>query len=97
VREEAPLAEERVRWGWRLLGWSLRRYFCAVVPPSDLRRAGDVQLLFERGQSLRDTAGLLQRQGRRQTAVISLCAPGEVDELSLRWLIRAAIAEQDRP
>ena len=46
VMEVAPDAVEKVRPGWRLLGFDLNQYFCAVAPQRDHAR-----LMFERGEA----------------------------------------------
>jgi hypothetical protein len=53
-----PAAEERVRPGWRLLGFAAPRYFAFVAPQADHVRVG-----FEHGVLLDDQSGLLEGDG----------------------------------
>lgn len=91
VLDEAPEAEVRVRPGWRLVGFTSRRYFCAVVPKDD-----HAELLFEQGARLPDPRGLLVRDWK-QIAVVRVAAAGAVDEEALRGLIREALELAEAP
>lgn len=53
-----PSAVERVRRGWKLLGFSSPRYFACVAPTRDGVRIG-----FEHGRLLEDPFGLLEGDG----------------------------------
>lgn len=90
VLEEAPDAVEAVRPRWKVLGFDLDRYFCAVAPQRDHAR-----LLFEFGVELDDPKGRLQGSGA-QVRFLRYETPDEVDEALVREFVRKAIAHQAR-
>lgn len=55
-----PLAVERLRPGWGLIGYNAPAYFAFIVPAP-----GDVRIGFEWGVSLHDPNGLLEGAGRQ--------------------------------
>lgn len=58
VASTVPHASQRVRTGWRLLGFSAPNYFACVAPVADHVRIG-----FEHGVLLEDGAGILEGTG----------------------------------
>ncbi|MEQ1569267.1 MAG: DUF1801 domain-containing protein [Myxococcota bacterium] len=88
VIEEAPDAVEAVRPRWRLLGFDLRRYFCAVAPQKDHAR-----LLFEFGVELDDPERHLLGSGT-QVRYLSFDRPDAIDEQVVRRFLRLAIENQ---
>jgi hypothetical protein len=91
VLDVAPEARERVRPGWKLLGFDLDRYFCAVAPQADHAR-----LLFEYGHELPDPKRKLQ--GRRNTQIrwLRFAHPDSVDEAVVRHFVKLAVKHQAR-
>ena len=89
VAEVSPDAVEKVRPGWRLLGFDLNEYFCAVAPQKDHAR-----LLFERGAELADPDGHLQGTGT-QVRWLQFSEESDIDEDVVRSFVRAAIALQE--
>lgn len=88
VMDVAPNAVEKVRPGWRLLGFDLNQYFCAVAPQRDHAR-----LVFERGMELEDPDGRLQGTGT-QVRWLRFDAPEDIDEAVVRAFVEAAVALQ---
>ncbi|MCB9687068.1 MAG: DUF1801 domain-containing protein [Alphaproteobacteria bacterium] len=88
VLEEAPDAVEAVRPRWKLLGFDLDQYFCAVAPQRDHAR-----ILFEHGIELDDPDGKLQGSGS-QVRYLRYDSPDDVDEALVRDFVRKAIAYQ---
>lgn len=88
VLEEAPDAVEGVRPRWKLLGFNLNKYFCAVAPQLDHAR-----LLFEYGIELDDPAGELLGSGT-QVRYLRFDSPDAIDEERVRRFLRLAIAQQ---
>lgn len=79
VREAVPEALERVRVGWRLIGYDLplRRYgvYFAYVAPEPIH----VHLGFEWGVFMSDPQGLLQGEGvTRQVRWLTFTAPEQI-------------------
>lgn len=87
VRPQVPGAEERVRAGWRAIGYPDEQagYFCGVFP-----RAGEVRVLFEHGAALGDPRGVL-RGGGRQTRYVPILAGEEIPWDALRDLLEEAL------
>lgn len=88
VLEQAPDAVERVRPGWRLLGFELRQYFCGIAPQRD-----HVRLLFERGAELDDPGGQLRGMGT-QVRYLRFDLPEDVDPAQVQHFLALAIALQ---
>lgn len=79
VREAVPEALERVRVGWRLIGYDLplRRYgvYFAYVAPEPIH----VHLGFEWGVFMSDPQGLLQGEGvTKQVRWLTFTAPDQI-------------------
>ena len=92
VREAVPDAIERVRIGWRLVGYDLplRRYgvyFAYLAPDAD-----HVHLGFEYGAFMADPRGLLQGVGvTRQVRWLTYASPGQIDrEATAALVVEAA-------
>jgi hypothetical protein len=90
VLDEAPAAVEGVRPRWRLLGFNLDRYFCAVAPQADHAR-----LLFEHGVELDDPKGELQGTGT-QVRYLRFDTSEAIDETQVRRFLKRAIRQQAR-
>lgn len=88
VMEVAPEAVEKVRPGWRLLGFELNQTFCAVAPQRD-----HVRLVFERGGELDDPDGVLIGTGT-QVRWMRFDALDDVDDDVVRSFVTAAVALQ---
>lgn len=88
VLEAAPDAVERVRPGWRLLGFDLRQYFCGIAPQAD-----HVRLLFERGAELDDPEARLAGAGT-QVRYLRFDREEDVDPELVQHFVRLAIALQ---
>jgi hypothetical protein len=91
VRRAMPEAVERVRPGWRLIGYDVpagRRtaYFCYVAPEHE-----HVHLGFEHGVLMRDPDGVLLGAGITRKVRWVTLRPGDViDEPLLAGLVREA-------
>ena len=88
VREAVPDAMERVRLGWRLIGYDLplRRYgvYFAYVAPEPIH----VHLGFEYGVFMDDPAGLLQGEGiTKKVRWLTFRSPDEIDRDSALALV----------
>lgn len=90
IMEIAPDAVEEVRPRWKLLGFDLDRYFCAVAPQKDHAR-----LLFEYGVELPDPQGRLQGTGA-QVRYLRYTDPDQIDEDVVRDFVRLAVEHQRR-
>jgi hypothetical protein len=88
ILEESPGVVEAVRPRWKLLGFELQRYFCAVAPQRDHAR-----LLFEFGIDLDDPDKLLMGTGP-QIRWLQYGTPDAIDEAVVRAFLRRAIAHQ---
>lgn len=88
VLAEAPQAIEGVRPRWKVLGFNLERYFCAIAPQRDHAR-----LLFEYGVELEDPNRALLGSGER-VRYLSYSASEPIDEAVVRNFLRLAIAHQ---
>lgn len=88
IMEEAPDVTEEVRPRWRVLGFNLRKYFCAIAPQADHAR-----LLFEFGIELDDPKGELLGTGT-QVRWLRYEAAEEIDEAVVRRFLKKAIAHQ---
>jgi hypothetical protein len=93
VRRVAPDAIERVRTGWRLIGYDLpitpRRtvYFGWVAPES-----GHVHLGFEHGVAMEDPDGVLLGAGiTKRVRWVTLRRDADVDDRRLEGLVREGI------
>jgi hypothetical protein len=91
VREAVPDAWERVRVGWRLIGYDLplRRYgvYFAYIAPE----LAHVHIGFEWGRFMADPAGLLQGGDvTKQVRWLTFEAPDEIDLEATSELIREA-------
>ena len=89
VREAVPEALERVRVGWRLIGYDLplRRYgvYFAYVAPEPIH----VHLGFEYGAFMNDPLGLLQGEGiTKKVRWLTFRAPDEIDREPTLALVR---------
>jgi hypothetical protein len=89
VREAVPEAMERVRIGWRLIGYDLplRRYgvYFAYVAPEPIH----VHLGFEYGVFMDDPAGLLQGEGiTKKVRWLTFHSPDEIDREPTLALVR---------
>lgn len=91
VRDAVPDAIERVRPGWRLIGYDVpvgRRtaYFAWIMP-----ERVHVHLGFPRGVLLEDPAGALEGRGITKAARwFTLTVPADLDDPALAALARAA-------
>lgn len=91
VRRAMPGAIERVRPGWRLIGYDVRSgrrsaYFCYVAPEPE-----HVHLGFEHGVLMRDPTGVLLGAGITRRVRWVTLRPGDViDEPLLEGLVREA-------
>jgi hypothetical protein len=100
VKATIPESVERVRTGWRLIGYDLpigRRsvFFCFVAPEPE-----HVHLGFERGVLLDDPDGLLLGRGITKLVRWLTFRPGDViDPIVTATLIRdcARVAAMSRP
>jgi len=88
VLEEAPGAVEAVRPRWKVLGFDLDRYFCAVAPQKDHAR-----LLFEYGVELDDPDRKLLGGGS-QVRFLQFESLDDIDEEVVRHFLRLAIRNQ---
>jgi hypothetical protein len=89
VREAVPESWERVRVGWRLIGYDLplRRYgvYFAYVAPEPIH----VHLGFEYGVFMDDPAGLLQGAGiTKQVRWLTFRSRSEIDREPTLALVR---------
>jgi hypothetical protein len=89
VREAVPEALERVRVGWRLIGYDLplRRYgvYFAYVAPEPIH----VHLGFEYGVFMDDPSGLLQGEGiTKKVRWLTFRSPSEIDRQPTLALVR---------
>ena len=88
VRRTTPEAIERVRIGWRLIGYDLpvgRRsvYFCWVAP-----EPGHVHLGFVDGVAMRDRDGVMRGAGVTKKARWLTFRPGDpIDRAQLEGLV----------
>jgi hypothetical protein len=91
VREAVPEAWERVRVGWRLIGYDLplRRYgvyFGYIAPEPE-----HVHLGFEWGVFMSDPQGLLEGEGvTRQVRWLTFASPDEIAREATIALVREA-------
>lgn len=90
VLAEAPSAVEGVRARWKVLGFNLDRYFCAIAPQRDHAR-----LLFEYGVELADPEGKLLGSGS-QVRYLSFSSQEAIDEALVRHFLKLAIEHQAR-
>lgn len=90
VLDVAPDAVEAVRPRWKVLGFDLDAYFCAVAPQKDHAR-----LLFENGVELADPQGKLQGSGA-QVRYLRYGSPDEIDEETVKHFVALAVAQQRR-
>lgn len=88
ILDEAPDAVEAVRPRWKVLGFNLDRYFCAVAPQRDHAR-----LLFENGIELPDPEGKLLGSGS-QVRYLRFESVESIDEALVRHFLKLAIAHQ---
>jgi len=91
VSARAPQATVAVKPGWRLVGFTLQRYFCAVAPAADT-----VDLLFEQGVALPDPDRRLIARGR-QVRALRFSSPDELDEALINAFVDVAILTQQAP
>jgi hypothetical protein len=91
VLEVAPDARELVRPGWKLLGFDLDRYFCAVAPQRDHAR-----LLFEHGHELADPKGKLEGRGGTQVRWLKFKNLDAIDEKLVKHFVRLAVKQQQK-
>ena len=88
VRTTLPEAIERVRAGWRLIGYDLpvgrrTRYFCFVAPEPE-----HVHLGFEYGVFMTDDDGILKGAGiTRKVRWVTLHRLGEIPNEQLERLV----------
>jgi hypothetical protein len=91
VRDAVPEATERVRPGWRLIGYDVPRgrraaYFCFVAPEPE-----HVHLGFEHGTTMRDPTGRLRGAGiTRQVRWLTFRPGTTLDVSVLAPLVREA-------
>lgn len=86
VLTAAPLADERIITGWRVLGYEGRRLFGYLRPRRD-----SVHLGFYQGIALTDPHGLLRGKGKR-VRYVPIALEGPLDEVALGGLIEQAWA-----
>jgi hypothetical protein len=100
VRRVVPDAIERVRPGWRLIGYDLPRdrgrttYFCFVLPEAE-----HVHLGFEYGTVMRDADGLLRGAGiTKKVRWVTLTERGQIPDHQLELLVHegARVARMSR-
>jgi hypothetical protein len=81
-----PDATERVRPGWKLIGYNAPAYFAFIVPQQERLRIG-----FEWGALLSDPQGLLEGTGS-QVRYVTIRAASELRSRALAELLRSAAA-----
>jgi hypothetical protein len=86
-----PEAKERVRTGWKLIGYNAPAYFAFIAPQQDHVRIG-----FEWGIALPDPTGLLEGSGS-QVRHVSIHAARALERPALAELLRAAAALRPPP
>lgn len=86
-----PDAVERVRPGWKLIGYNAPAYFAFIAPQRDHVRIG-----FEWGILLRDPTGLLEGSGS-QVRHVSVHTAADLRRAALADLLRAAAALKPPP
>jgi hypothetical protein len=91
VKRAVPDAIERVRPGWRLIGYDLpigkRRVYVAFVAPENEH----VHLGFEHGWAMRDPRGLLRGEGITKQVRWLTFVPGDsIDSAACAELLREA-------
>lgn len=91
VKEAMPDAIERVRPGWRLIGYDLpigkRRVYFAFVSPENEH----VHLGFEHGWAMADPRGMLKGEGiTKQVRWLTFEAGDEIDRDQCAELVREA-------
>jgi hypothetical protein len=91
IRSVVPGAVERVRPGWKLIGYNAPAYFAFIAPQRDHVRIG-----FEWGILLPDPAGLLQGSGS-QVRHVCVQTERELRRAALADLLRAAAALKPPP
>jgi hypothetical protein len=92
VRAAIPNVVERVRPGWRLIGYDLpiarRSVYIAFVSPE----VGHVHLGFELGWAMRDPRGLLQGQGiTKRVRWLTFTSVDQIDDASCAELLDEAV------
>jgi hypothetical protein len=91
VNEAIPESIERVRPGWRLIGYDLpigrkRVYFAFVAPENE-----HVHLGFEHGWAMRDALGILEGAGiTKRVRWLKFLDADEIDEARCIELVREA-------
>lgn len=88
ILEVAPGAAEAVRPRWKVLGFDLEKYFCAVAPQRDHAR-----LLFEYGVELPDPDGTLLGNGS-QVRFLRFDSLDAIDDDVVRRFVKAAVDHQ---
>ncbi|MGN6106129.1 MAG: hypothetical protein ACTHU0_13560 [Kofleriaceae bacterium] len=83
IRSVVPIAVEKLRPGWGLIGYNAPAYF-AFIHPGPVLRIG-----FEWGVSLPDPDGLLEGNGRRVRHV-PIRTAGDLRRAALADLLRTA-------
>jgi hypothetical protein len=84
VRDTVSGVNERVYFGWRLIGYRHYGYFCCVCP-----QGGRVRLGFERGIELPDPYGILEGAGT-QMRWITVVNKAAIPREQLRAMIELA-------
>lgn len=84
VREMVPDAEEKLHLGWKNVGYSCAKSFCAIAPHNAW-----VNLQFHDGAGLEDAASLLTGTGNRMRHV-KLRSDADVEQTALAELVRSA-------
>jgi len=84
IKRAVPEAVEKLRPGWRLIGYNAPHYFAFIAPKPDF-----VMLGFEWGVMLPNLDGLLQGDGS-QVRFIALHALGDLKAPAVSELIRTA-------
>ena len=93
IRSTVPHATERVRVGWRLIGYNAPAYFAFLTLERDQLRIG-----FEWGVLLTNHAGLLEGSGR-QVRYVAVSSIADLDRPALKALLfeAAALVPPPRP
>ena len=86
-----PHATERLRGGWRLIGYNAPHYFAFILPEPDRLRIG-----FEWGVLLLDPSLLLEGDGK-QVRYVTISSGKQLHAPTLAALLETAAAIPQRP
>jgi TfoX/Sxy family transcriptional regulator of competence genes len=85
IKKVVPAATEKLRQGWKLLGFSAPRYFACVAPAADHVRLG-----FEHGVLLDDAWGILDASSGTQMRWLTIRKPADLKRIGVAALIAQA-------